>query len=106
YESDVRTFPYDPAKARRLLQEAGHPNLTFTFKCSTDETTRMLAAVLQQQFKEAGITMEIRSNEFATFFADVQKGNFQAYSLRWVGANNEPDHFGLIFHSGRIPPNG
>ena len=50
--------------------------------------------------------MEIRSNEFATFFADVQKGNFQAYSARWIGANNEPDHFGLIFHSGRFPPNG
>jgi peptide/nickel transport system substrate-binding protein len=107
YEPDVRTYPYDPAKARQLLEEAGHPNLTFTFKCSTDETTRMLAAVLQQQLREAGINMEIRSNEFATFFADVQKGNFQAYSLRWVGGtNNDPDVFDYVFNSARMPPNG
>src|SRR5262249_51682666 len=107
YEPDVQTYPYNPAKARQLLQEAGHPNLTFTFKCSTDDTTRMLAAVLQQQLREAGINMEIRSNEFATFFADVQKGNFQAYSLRWVGGtNNDPDVFDYVFNSARMPPNG
>ncbi len=106
YEPNVAHYPYDPGKARQLLSEAGHPNLTFTFKCSSSDEARMLAAVLQQQLKEAGITMEIRSNEFATFFADVQKGNFQAYSLRWIGANNDPDIFNLIFHSKMFPPNG
>ena len=50
--------------------------------------------------------MEIRSNEFATFFADVLAGNFQLYSLRWIGGNNDPDHFNLIFHSDLVPPNG
>ncbi len=107
YEPDVATYPYNPAKAKQLLQEAGHPDLTFTFKCSTDDVTRMLASVLQQQLREAGIHMEIRSNEFATFFADVQKGNFQAYSLRWVGStNNDPDIFDYVFNSARMPPNG
>jgi peptide/nickel transport system substrate-binding protein len=107
FEPNVKTYPYDPAKARQLLTEAGQPNFSFTFRCSTDDTTRMLAAVIQQQLKEAGITMEIRSNEFATFFADVQAGNFQAYSLRWVGgSNNDPDIFDLIFNSKRVPPNG
>src|SRR5207249_5691152 len=83
-EPDVKTFPFDPAKARQLLQEAGHPGLRFTFKCSTDDTTRLIAAVLQQQLKESGINMEIRTSEFATFFSDVQKGDFQAFSLRWI----------------------
>lgn len=106
YEDNVAKFPYDPAKARALLQEAGHPGLTFTFRSSSSDEARMLATVLQQQLKEAGITMEIRSNEFATFFADVQKGNFQAYSLRWIGANNDPDIYNLIFHSKMFPPNG
>ena len=65
----------------------------------------MIATVLQQQLREVGIHMEIRSNEFATFYADVQKGNFQAYSLRWVGGNNEPDILS-VFHSKLTPPNG
>jgi peptide/nickel transport system substrate-binding protein len=107
YDAGVKTYPYDPEKARQLLREAGHPNLSFTFRCSTADDARMLAAVLQQQLKEAGIQMDIRSNEFATFFADVQKGNFQAYSLRWVGAtNNDPDIFDYVFSSKRTPPSG
>ena len=50
--------------------------------------------------------MEIRSNEFATFFADVLAGNFQMYSLRWIGGNNDPDIFNSIFHSEMVPPDG
>lgn len=50
--------------------------------------------------------MEIRSNEFGTFMSDVVKGNFQAYSLRWIGGNNDPDIFSFIFHSKLTPPNG
>ena len=77
YEPNVKSLaPYDPARARQLLQEAGHPNTELYLPLLHDDTTRMLAAIIQQQLKEAGITMEIRSNEFATFFADVQAGNF------------------------------
>jgi peptide/nickel transport system substrate-binding protein len=106
YEPNVRTYPYDPDRARTLLKEAGRENLSFTYRTSTDETGRLMAAILQQELREIGVTMEIRSNEFATFFADVIAGAFQVYSLRWVGANNDPDMFNLIFHSKSVPPNG
>jgi peptide/nickel transport system substrate-binding protein len=50
--------------------------------------------------------MHIKGTEGATFFADVINGSFQAYSLRWIGANNDPDFFNLVFHSKSVPPNG
>jgi peptide/nickel transport system substrate-binding protein len=50
--------------------------------------------------------MEIRSNEFATFYSDIISGNFQMYSLRWIGANVDPDIFDYIFNSKKTPPNG
>jgi peptide/nickel transport system substrate-binding protein len=106
YSADVTTYPYDPAKARELLRQAGKTNLTFGFRTSTDETQRALAAVFQQQLKEVGIDMTIQTNEPATFSADIEKGNFQTYSRRWIGGNNDPDIFDLIFHSKRIPPEG
>ncbi len=67
---------------------------------------RQLALFLQQQLREIGVTMTFQSNEFATFFADIIKGNFQAYSLRWLAANNDPDLFNYVFHSKSVPPNG
>lgn len=112
WNGDVAQYNYDPARADRLLDQAGHPRgsngirFHITMKTSTDEDTRMLAAVLQQQLAKVGIALDIRSNEFATFYADVTRGAFQMYSLRWVGGNEQPDIFNYAFSTARIPPHG
>jgi peptide/nickel transport system substrate-binding protein len=99
-------YAYDPERARDLLEAAGREDLAFTYKTSTDPTGLLVAAVLQDQFGKLGIRMDIRSNEFATFYSDIIAGSFQMYSLRWIGGNNDPDMFNLVFHSAMEPPNG
>ena len=66
----------------------------------------MLAAALQQQLRDVGIALDIHTFEFATFFADVTRGAFQVYSLRWIGGNEDPDIFEYVFHSAKAPPDG
>jgi peptide/nickel transport system substrate-binding protein len=75
-------------------------------KTSTEESSRAMAAVFQQQLAEAGIALDIRSYEFATFFSDVTHGEFKVYSLRWIGGNEDPDIFGYAFDSANIIPKG
>ncbi|MFB3918059.1 MAG: ABC transporter substrate-binding protein [Terriglobales bacterium] len=109
YDSDVRTYSYDPQRARKLLDAAGYPERNgvrfhLTMKTSTEESTRLLAAVLQQQFAAVGIALDIRTFEFATFYSDVTKGAFQLYSLRWIGGNEDPDIFEHVFYSASMPP--
>jgi peptide/nickel transport system substrate-binding protein len=109
YESNVRRYPYDVARAKQLLDDAGHPEINgvrfhLTMKTSTEETTRLLAAVLQQQLRDVGIVLDIRTFEFATFYSDVVKGAFQVYSLRWLGDNEDPGIFEHVFHSASFPP--
>ena len=105
-------FNYDPARASRLLDEAGHPRgpdgvrFHLTMKTSTDEGTRLLAAVVQQQLARVGIALDLRSYEFATFYADVTRGAFQLYSLRWIGGNEQPDIFSYAFSTARFSPKG
>ena len=67
---------------------------------------RMIAAALQDQWKKVGISLAVRPLEIATLFADLAKGSFQISYLRWVGTNNDPDVFELVFNSNRIPPHG
>ena len=106
YAEDVTTYPYDPERARQLLNETGIQDLSFTFRTSTDETTRVLVTAFQEQLKHVGIHMNIQANEAATFSADIERGNFQVYSRRWIGGNNDPDIFNMIFHSTMTPPRG
>ena len=75
-------------------------------KTSTDQSGRELSAVLQEQLRKIGICLEARAYEFATFYADISKGNFDLFSLRWIGGNEDPDIFEYIFHSSKVPPLG
>jgi len=115
YDSNVPKYAYDPAKAEALLDQAGFhraggaPNgvrLRITLKTSTESLTRLLSEVLQDEWKRIGVELELRPLEFATFYADITKGNFQLYTLRWVGANNDPDFLSYAFDSHKIPPAG
>ena len=111
YDPDVQQYLHDPEKARQLLEAAGHPAVNgvrfhLTMKTSTEESSRAMAAVFQQQLREVGIALDIRSFEPATFLSDVMHGEFQVYSLRWLGGNEDPDIFEYAFHSARIIPNG
>jgi peptide/nickel transport system substrate-binding protein len=99
-------YAYDPALARRLLQEAGVSlPLTLVYKTSTDAQRVRLATILQAQMREAGIALQIRSLDWGTFFDDIRQGHFQMYSLNWVGIRT-PDIYRLAFHSASEPPLG
>lgn len=112
YATDLPDYPYSPAKARELLDQAGFPpgpdgvRLRLEMKTSNDQTARDLAAVLQEQLRQVGIVLTIRSFEFATFYADISSGNFDLYSLRWVAGNDDPDIFEYCFDSQKFPPAG
>ena len=114
FDEGVFQFTHDPGKARALLDEAGYrdpdgggpaPRLSLSLKVSTNEFIRLQAAVIQQDLKRVGIDLDVRSYEFATLYADVLKGNFQLFTLQWVGVS-DPDMLRRVFHSRQMPPNG
>jgi len=111
-DAELPQYSHDVARAIRLLDAAGFKpdkngvRLRFTLKTSTDETTRLEAQVIQQQLQAAGIQLQVRSAEFATFYSDITKGAFQMYMLRWIGANEDPDIFRYTSATSSFPPHG
>lgn len=110
YDTSLRSYQREPQKAKELLRQAGYSaeagrRLHVVMKTSTEETSRLLAVILQQQLHDIGIDLEIRTFEFATFYADVVKGAFQMYTLRWVGgANQDPEIFEYTLDSKSFAP--
>jgi peptide/nickel transport system substrate-binding protein len=112
YEPNVTQYSADLARAEKLLDAAGFPRAAngirfhLTLKTSTEEQARLIGAALQEQWRKAGIDLELRPLEFATLLSDSVRGNFQLTLLRWVGANIDPDVFEFVFSSKRFPPDG
>jgi peptide/nickel transport system substrate-binding protein len=112
WTGEVAHHDYDPREANALLDAAGWKRnangirFHVALKTSTDETSRMLAQVLQQQLRTVGIELDVRSFEFATFYSDISKGVFQMYTLRWIGGNEDPDIFRYAYQTASFPPKG
>jgi len=109
------TYSHDPAKAKRLLDEAGlrdpdgdGPAMRFAkpliYKVSGSSSIgRQVAGVIQNNLKEVGIPMEIQTPEGNTLFDELRRGNFQIAYSQWVGGNQDPIFYKDLFATSEIP---
>lgn len=108
YNGDVAHWDRDLPRARALLDAAGFRagpdgvRMRLTYKTSADAFRVAIAHVLASQLAEVGIEVEVRPFEFATFFADIKRGNFQIATMQTTPIT-EPDFYFSYFHSSRIP---
>ncbi len=111
YCGDVESYPFDPARARRLLDAAGLPpdgdgvRFRLIYKTSNNKLSRQIATALAQDLDRVGVSVTVQWLEWGTFYGDVKRGNFDCFGLTWVGIT-DPDAFRLRFASWALPPEG
>ena len=113
--STGQTYSYDPAHAKKLLDEAGFtdpdgdgPRMRFDkpviYKLSGSSIAgRQYAGVIQNYLKEVGVPVEIQTPEQNTFFDELKRGNFQISYSQWVGGNQDPIFYKDLFATSEIP---
>jgi peptide/nickel transport system substrate-binding protein len=74
---------YDHADAAKAKATA--TGFTFTYKTTSDPINQQLAALLQSELAAAGITMNIQTEEFATYVQECANHKFQACNVNWSG---------------------
>lgn len=117
YNENVKTYSYNPQKARELLRAAGWTKTNndgflekdgrpFTFELITNqgnETRQKCAEIIQRQLKEVGIDVKIRILEWAAFINDfINKRRFEAVILGWT-IPLDPDAYD-VWHSSKTAP--
>lgn len=97
---------FDLEEARNEILNSGLSlPVELEFKTSADPFRIKIATILQNQLKKIGVHIKIKSLDWGTFFRDIQAGNFQMYSLTWVGLNN-PEVYERMFSANYFPPFG
>ena len=108
YDTSIKSENYyDPAKAKQLLKEAGYPNgftIDFWDQNSSDEPK--VDQVLQQDFSQVGIKMNLHSVSFAEWIEKQESGKTQSGGGYWSQDFPDPSDFlDVLFNSKQIPAN-
>lgn len=85
---------YQPDKAKTLLEEAGYSDLSFTVWTNDNKTRRDMAQVVQANFAEIGVKMDIEILEWGSFLNRLTLGEHEAFILGWI-SDGEPD--GMLY---------
>lgn len=96
-------FTYDPAKARRLLTEAGYPDgFRFKVQVSTNNGDHMdLVPLLADYLAKVGVTLEIEPMEYAAFLSAMTTKTHAAGYLLASGHVNPTTSLRKSFGSGQ-----
>lgn len=106
----VGAYAYDPAKAKKLLAEAGAGNLSITFGAPTGRylQDKQAAQAIATDLRAVGVKVKVSTMDWPSYQATMQdpKGPFDMHMLGWApGALDAPTQF-QMFQKASWPPVG
>ncbi|HWU38866.1 MAG TPA: peptide-binding protein, partial [Candidatus Acidoferrum sp.] len=117
YKADVKTYPFDPERAKALLAAAGwkernnegvlvRDGRPFSFTIRTNQGNQVrqqTAEIIQRRLRAVGIDAKIHIVEWAAFINQfIRKKDYEAIILGW-GLGLDPDQYD-IWHSSKTGP--
>jgi peptide/nickel transport system substrate-binding protein len=99
YRKDAGVQKRDVERAKQLLKEAGQPNFSFKLSTRPDRDFQVPAQVIQSMLKDAGINMEIDTQENVTMMSNGVKGNLEASMSFWSGRIDPDGNIASFVHS-------
>jgi dipeptide transport system substrate-binding protein len=99
YNDAVKDYPYDPAKAKELLTQAGLGNgfelelwyLPVTRPYNPDG--KRMAEMIQADWEKVGVKAKLVTYEWAEYRKRAKQGEHQVVMFGWSGDNGDPDNF-------------
>jgi peptide/nickel transport system substrate-binding protein/oligopeptide transport system substrate-binding protein len=101
----TRKIVYDPAGAKKLLEEAGYKDgveieISYSNQGASGRNWAAMAEIMQAMLPSAGFKVKINQMDEASFIDTRNSGNIMCYSQSWSTA--DPDaYFSKFFYSER-----
>lgn len=99
YNKSIQDWPYDPAKAKAMLAEAGFPNgfettlWAMPVQRPYNPDARRMAEMMQSDLAKVGIKATIVSYEWGEYRKRLQNAEHDMALFGWTGDNGDPDNF-------------
>jgi peptide/nickel transport system substrate-binding protein len=106
YDASIKGYPHDPARARKLLAEAGYPDgleITLESPAGRYQGDKEIAEALGGQWQKAGFRPRVQVAEWGAYFKRYLGKQFQdAYLLGLGGPMQDADElYNLVSSKGR-----
>jgi peptide/nickel transport system substrate-binding protein len=88
YTARIRMYPYDPARAKTLLRQAGVEAPSLELLASPSPVVPLLQTMLE----DAGIALVIRTVDAQTRARLITEGRFQMALAFHIGVGGDPDY--------------
>ncbi|MFM0375869.1 ABC transporter substrate-binding protein [Paraburkholderia strydomiana] len=99
YDKAVKPWPYDPAKAKKLLADAGYPNgfeTTIWVRPNgsvLNPNPKAGAELLQADFAKIGVKADVKVIEWGELIKQAKQGQHDSLFMGWAGDNGDPDNY-------------
>jgi dipeptide transport system substrate-binding protein len=112
YDNSLKDAPYDPEKAKALLQAAGvKPGTEVTLwampvQRAYNPNAKLMAEMLQADWAKVGIKARIVSYEWGEYLKRVKSGEHDIALMGWTGDNGDPDNWlGTLYSCAAVGAN-
>ncbi len=108
YNDDIVDYPYDPARAKQLLAEAGYPD-GFEVTLYVMPVTRpymfdppKIGEAIQSYLAAVGIKVKFYQVDWGTYLQETQAGKHQMCLLGWTGDTGDTDNFLNVLYGANV----
>lgn len=99
YNTTIKDYAHDPAKAKDLLTKAGLPNgfeTTLWYMPVSRPympNAKKIAEMMQADLAKIGVKAKLISYDWSTYLEKARKGEHDLLILGWIADNGDPDNF-------------
>ena len=112
YDESIKDAPYDPEKARQLLEQAKvAPGTEITLWAMPvqrpyNPNAKLMAEMLQADWSKLGFKVRIVSYEWGEYIKRLKSGEHDVALIGWTGDNGDPDNWlGTLYSCDAIGSN-